>query len=56
MFCVVTVVVLHVLCCDGGTCTCFVLLQRYVYMFCVVTVVGVHVLCCDGGTCTCFVL
>ena len=39
MFCVVTVVVLHVLCCDGGTCTCFVLLQRYVYMFCVVTVI-----------------
>jgi len=66
MFCVVTVVhihvfccyggTLHVLCCYGGTCTCFVLLRWYMYMFCVVTVVHIHVLCCYGGTCTCFVL
>ena len=66
MFCIVAAVRVHVLYCDSGTCTCFVLLQRYVYMFCVVTVilvhvcivtaVRVHVLCCDNDTCTCFVL
>ena len=56
MFCIVTVVRIHVLYCDCGTCTCFVLWQWYVYMFCIVTVVRVHVLYCDSGTCTCFVL
>jgi hypothetical protein len=25
MFCVVTVVSVHVLCCDSGKCTCFVM-------------------------------
>ena len=45
MFCIVTLVRVHVLCCDSGTC-----------MFCIVTVVRVHVLCCDSGTCTCSVL
>jgi len=39
MFCIVTVVRVHVLCCDSGTCPCFVLWQRYVSMFCVVTAV-----------------
>jgi hypothetical protein len=45
MFCIVTVVCVHVLYCDW-----------YVYMFCVVTVVRVHVLYCDSDTCTRFVL
>jgi hypothetical protein len=56
MFCTVTVVRVHVLYCDSGTCTCFVLLLWYVYVFCIVTVAGVHVLYCDIGTCTNFVL
>jgi len=56
MFCIVTVERVHVLCCDGGTFTCFVLWRWNVYMFCVVTVERAHILCCDGGTCTCFVL
>ena len=56
MFCIVTVVGVHVLYCDSDMCTCFVLWQWYVYMFCVVTAVRVHVLCCASGTCTCFVL
>jgi len=66
MFCVVTTVRVHVMYCDSGTCTCFVLLQRYVYMLCIVTALRVHVcvvpavdvnvLYCDSGTCTCFVL
>jgi len=56
MFCIVEVVNVHVLYCDSGTCTCFVLWQWYVYMFCIVTVVRVHVSYCDSGTCTCFVL
>ena len=57
MFCIVTVVHVHVLYCDSGTlymfcivtvvhCTCFVLWQWYI----------VHVLYCDSGTCTCFIL
>ena len=54
--CIVTIVRVHVLYCDSGTCICFVLWQRYVYMFCVVRAVRVHVLYCDSGTCTCFVL
>ena len=29
MFCIVTVVRVHVLYCDSGTCTCFVLWQWY---------------------------
>ena len=39
MFCIVTVVRVHVLYCD-----------MYVYIFCIVTVVRVHVPYCDGGT------
>ena len=46
MFCIVTVVGVHVLYRDSG----------YVYMFCIVTVVRVPVLYCDGGSCTCCVL
>jgi hypothetical protein len=38
MFCIVTVLRVHVLNCDSGTCTCVVL-----------TAVCVHVLCCDSG-------
>ena len=56
MFCIVTVVGVHVLYCDGGICTCFVLWRWYLYMFCIMTVVFVHVLYYDGGPCTCFVL
>jgi hypothetical protein len=41
MFCIVTVVGVHVLYCDSGSCTCFV---------CIVAAVGVHVLYCDSGT------
>jgi len=37
MYCVVIVVRIDNVCCYGGTCTCFVLLQCYVYMFCVAT-------------------
>ena len=40
-----TVLRVHVLCFDSGTCTCF----------CILTVVRVHVLYFDSGTCTCFV-
>jgi hypothetical protein len=50
MFYIVTVVRVHVLYCDSGTRTCFILWQWYVYMFCIVTVVRVHVLYCDNGT------
>jgi len=46
----VTVVLVHVLYCDSGTCTCFVLWQWYLYMFCTVTMVLVNVLYCDDGT------
>ena len=42
MFCIVTAVGVHVLYCDSGRCTCFVLWQRQVYMFCIVTAVGVQ--------------
>jgi len=56
MFCIVTVVRVHVLYCYNGTCTCSVLWEWYVYMFCIVTEVRVHVLHCDIGTCTCSVL
>jgi hypothetical protein len=35
----VTAVRVHVLYCDSGTCTCFVLWQRYVYIFCIEAVV-----------------
>ena len=52
MLCVVTLVSVHVVCCDSDMCTC-VLWQWYMYMLCVVTVVRVHVVCCDSGTCTC---
>ena len=45
MFCVVTVVRVHVLCCDSGTV--------HVLYFDSCTVL---VLYCDSGTCTCFVL
>jgi hypothetical protein len=43
MFYIVTVVLVHVLYCDSGTATCFVLRHWYVYMFCIVIVVRVHV-------------
>ena len=67
MFCVVAMVYIHVLYCDSGTCTCFllwvcatytgsVLSQWCTYLFCIVTVVHIHVLYCDSGMCTCFVL
>ena len=46
MFCIVTVVRVHVSYCDSGTRKCFFIL----------TVVRVHVLCCDSDACTCFVL
>ena len=49
MFCIVTVVSVHVLYCDSGTCTYFILCQRYVYVFCIVPVVGVQVLYCESG-------
>jgi hypothetical protein len=38
MFCVVTVALVHVLCCYSGTCTCFVLLQWHACVFCIVIV------------------
>lgn len=47
---------LHVLYCDSGTLTYFVLKKWYVYMFCTGTVVSVNVLYCDSGTRKCFVL
>jgi len=50
MFCIVTLELVLVLYCDGGTCTCFVLWQWNVYMFCIVAVERVHVLYCDSGT------
>jgi len=56
MLCIVTVVRVHVLCCDSGTRTCFILCQLYAYMFCIVTVVRVRVLYCVSYTRTCFVL
>jgi len=56
MFCIVTAVRVHILCCNSGICTCLVLGQGYVYMFCIVTAVRVHVLSCYNGTCTCYVL
>ena len=46
MFFIVTVLRVHVLYFDSGTCTCF----------CIVTVLRVQVLCFDSGTCTCFLL
>ena len=57
MFRIVTVARVHVFCCDGVTCTCFVLWQWHEYMLCVVmmlvfmirivTVARVRVWCCD---------
>jgi hypothetical protein len=49
MFCIVTVVHVHVLYCDSGTCTCFVLWQWYVYMFCIVTALGERKVWKAGG-------
>jgi hypothetical protein len=45
MLCMVTVVRVHLLYCDNGTCTCFDL----------VAVMRVHVLYRDSGACTCCV-
>ena len=50
MFCIVTVVGVHVLYCNSGTPTCFALREWYVYIFCNVIVVVVHVLYCHSGT------
>ena len=43
MFCIVTVLCVHVFYCDSVIRTCFVLWQCYAYMFCIVTVLCVHV-------------
>jgi len=66
MFCIVTVLCVHVSYCDRVMLTCFVLWECYVYMFCIVTELCVRVLYCDGVCihvlyydsvmCTCFVL
>ena len=56
MFCVVTVLHVHVLCYYSVTCTLFVQLQCYMYVFCVVTVLGVHVLDSYSVTFSCFLL
>jgi hypothetical protein len=47
MFCIVIVIVVHVLYCNSGAYTCFVR---------IVIVVLVHVLYCSSGTCIYFVL
>jgi hypothetical protein len=47
MFCIVIVVVVHVLYCNSGACTCFVR---------IVIVVLVHVLYSSNGLCIYFVL
>ena len=39
MFCIVTVLCVHVLYCDSVMRTCFILWQCYAYMFCIVAVV-----------------
>ena len=56
MFFIVPALPVHVLYCDSGKCTCFLLCQRYLYMVCIMTVVGLHFFYCASGTCTCFVL
>jgi hypothetical protein len=60
MFCIVTVVRVHVLYFNSATFSCFVFLQCYVYILCIVTMVSVnacivifvsvHVLFCGRGT------
>ena len=51
-----TVVHIHVLYCDSGTYTCFVLCQLYVHMFCIVTMVRVQALLCHSGAVVFFIV
>jgi hypothetical protein len=56
MFCIMTLVCVHVLYYDTGLCSFFVLWHWYVSMFCIMTMVCVHVLYYDTGMHTWFVL